>query len=361
MGKGKRNKSERKGNQKDEILYVRENHEILDASNFWDIHQIMREDLYLLSNLRYSLEQILIIDKNNINKNHKLIYDIDNIVEKRDKFINDIDILIKEYEKLDNCDELINIEKIYNDSIEEEIAITDESATYKNVVNINREKSNLEQVYSVMLDCIILSEKIEKKCTDLLYYILKFNSRNNEILSIKEDNLMSEFTFRKKSEHFKFGLDTNIEQDKIINYEFNCEDTYTSTNIVKKYNLKTTTKGILIKKVDHRYINSILKDRIINEHEETGKIFSKYIDIRKTNQIKLLNRILFYIAVITFAFQLFNLPSYYSIFYNHLKNYRTSGEIKFLAMLIFIGAIVVLWIAELTIFKDKKKPKQKQK
>lgn len=281
MGKGKRNKSEKKDNSKDEIFYIRENHEVLDANNFWDIHQVMREDFYLLSNLKYSLENTLIIEKGNISKKHTLVYDFDDIIEKRLQFIDEIDKLIEEYNKLDDCSDLINIEKTCNNSLSDEIAITHEYDSYKNVVNMPREKSNLDQVYSIMIDCITLSEKIEKLCTDVLYYILNLNNRNNEILSLKEENLMSEFTFRKRSEYFYFGLDTNIEQDKTINYEFICEDKYISNKISRKYDLKTSTSGILIKKVDHRYINSTLKDRIINEYTETGNILSKYIDIKK--------------------------------------------------------------------------------
>ncbi len=359
MGKGKRNKSERKENGKDEILHIRENHEILDVNKFWDIHQIMREDFYLLVNLKYSLENILIIENGNLPKGYKLIYDMDDIIEKRLQFIEEINKLIDEYDKLDNIDEFINRDETYNNSVTDEIAITKESSSYRNVVNIHREKSNLEQFYGIMIECIILSEKMENLCKEILYYILTLNSRNNEILSVKEENLMSEFTYRKRSEHFKFGLDTNIEQDKIINYELTCEDKYISDKISRKYNLQISSSGILIKKVDHRYINYILKERIIDEYTETGNIFSKYIDIKKTNQIKLLNRILLYIAVITFAFQLLNLPSDYSNFYNKLKNYMTISEINLLVILIFVGMIVILVISELTIFKDNKKYKEK--
>lgn len=347
LGKGKRKKLRKRENYEEKIFCIHENHEILDVSKFWDIHQIMREDFYLLSGLKYALKNIFIIEKSNNSKNNKLVYDIDNIKERGLGFIEKVDLLSKEFSILDNCEMLLNKENI-NDNY------TTESIKEENVQEVEK-TDNLEELYCIMIECIKLSEKIEGLCKEILDYILKVTSRNNEILSEKEDDLKSEFIYRKMSEHFKFGLDTNLEQDKIINYEFICKSKEISKKISNKYNLNISSSGILIKKNDSRYINNIFKERIINEYTEIGNILSKCTEIKKTKQIKLLNRILFYIAIITFAFQLLSFPSNYMNFCNSLGNFITKLQINYLLLLIFILTIIILVISELTIFKENKK------
>lgn len=359
LGKGKRNKDKRNSQNKketEEILYIRENHEIIDINDFWKIHQIMRSDFYLLDNLRLVLENQLLSLKNP-SKDMKLTYNVEDIDEKVSKFHEEILELKTEYSELDNAEELINKGLGENNEvcINEEVAISKEQNL--NVLNFDKAYNPIH-LFETYISCIKLSERIESKSNDILQFLYMLNTMNNEILSKDKADSQCDFSFRKRAEIFKYGFDVSTDKDKIINYEIKCEDNNTVNILSNKYDLQKTKDGLLLEKRDLRYINSVIQNRVIVEFEEFGNVFKRSIDLERNRQAKILNRILFYIAVIAVGSQLLNLPEDYSSFYEKLRPYLEPTQIKWLAIGILILILVLIVVTEKTIFKETMKVKK---
>lgn len=359
LGKGKRNKEKKSSQNKketEEIFFIRENHEIIDINDFWEIHQIMRSDFYLLDNLKLVLEN-QILSLKNPSKDMELTYKLEEIDEKVSEFYKEILKLKTEYIELDNAEELINKnlgEK--NDlGVDPEVAISKEQNL--NVLNFERVYNPIP-FFETYISCIKLSEKIESKSNDILQFLYMLNTMNNEILSKDKDDSLRDFSFRKRAEIFKYGFDVSTDRDKIINYEIKCDDNNTVNILANKYDLKKTKIGLLIEKRDLRYINSIIQNRVIVEFEEFANIFKRNIELERNRQAKILNRILFYIAVIAVGSQLLNLPEDYSSFYEKLRPYLGPIQIKGLAIGILILIFIIIFVAEKLIFKETMKNKR---
>lgn len=357
MGKGKRNREKKVcKNKKDmeDVLHVRENHEIINTSDFWKIHQIMRSNFYLLDSLKSTLENsIFSLEKP---KNVNLIYEIEDIKAKATKFHEEILILINEYNELDKVEELNeNLDEKKDVNFNQEVAVSEEPNL--NVLNFNNEYNPIPY-FETFISCIKLSEKIESKANDVLHFLYRINAMNNEILSKQDSDLGTDFSLRKSAEILKYGFEVSTDKDKIINYEIKCDDNNTINILSNKYDLERTKDSFILKKRDLRYINSIMQKRVVIEYEEFGNTFKKSIALEKNKQSKILNRILFYIAVIAVGSQLLNLPEDYSSFYEKLSPYLTSTYIKGLAMGIVILIFITIYIAEKIIFKDFTKEKK---
>ena len=76
------------------------------------------------------------------------------------------------------------------------------------------------------------------------------------------------------------------------------------------------------------------------------------IQLERNKQAKILNRILFYIAVISVGSQLLNLPEDYFSFYENLIPYLDSVYIKGLSIGIIVLIFIVILVAEKIIFKE---------
>lgn len=352
MGKGKRNKEIKKLKNKkeeEEILHIRENHKTITISDFWEIHQIMRSDFYLLDSLRLILENSIFALENS-NHEVKLVYEIKNIKAKAQNFHEEIIELTKEYSNLDQVEKLNeNLNNNQKTEINQEVALSQESNL--NVLNFDN-KHNAIPYFETLISCIKLSEKIESKSNDILHFLYKINAMNNEILSIESNDLRTEFSLRKSAEIFKYGFEVSTDKDKIINYEIKCEDNNIINILSKKYDLDRTKESFILKKRDLRYINSIIQKRVIVEYEEFGNTFKRSIQLERNKQAKILNRILFYIAVIAVGSQLLNLPEDYSSFYEKLRPYLEPIYIKGLAIGIIVLIFIVIFLAEKIIFKE---------
>ena len=346
MGKGKRNKQ-----SEEEVLHIRENHEILKDTDFWKIHQIMREDFYLINNLKeYLSNSILVLEpKENIQLTYELNLDIPQTIN---DFLKDIKEISIEFVKLDAVEEELNkLQKKSNanSEIHKEVAVGTDDVS--NVLNLNNH-TNVIPLFNNFVLCIKLSEKIELKTNEILQFLYRFHSMINEIASIRSVDLSQEFITRKRSEIFEYGLDSNVDNDKIINYEIMCTDINVITVLSKRYELEKTNKSVILKKRDLRYVNSNLKKRNIIEFRETGEIIKKSREIEKTRQMKILNRILFYFSSATVGFQLLNLPGNYSTFYEKLKPYISPTTIKGFGIFIFILYLLLIVIVEVNIFSQ---------
>lgn len=356
--KAKEKKGKCTTNEEDEILHIRENHEIIDLKNFWDIHQIMRSDYYLLDSLKENLQTLIVIYPNKKFKNHKFIYAERNIPEENNEFLSKIHSLAAEYKKLDSKDLLNKINATTKDDysngkedVLDEVALTSEA---KNVINLKRELSNAEILTSTIVECIILSEKIEKLSNEILDFLYKVHSRNNEILSIVKTELHMDFVNRKRTTIFEYGLENHLDLDKIINYEIKCECEKTLKYIGIKYKDTEIIKdSFIIKKSDYRYINNLLKKRLLQEYKETGKISQNDLELNKLKQMKVLNRILLYIAVISCALQVLSIPKNYSDFYTTLIKFISSAQITWILIATVALVLITALVSELFIFKNK--------
>ena len=123
MGKGKRNKQNKQ--IQEEVLHIRENHEILSETDFWKIHQIMREDFYLIDNLKESLSNSFFVLKKP-KENIKLCYELDVDIQKTvTKFLKDIEEITIEFNTLDSVEQLNKLQKKSNANAEihKEVAV----------------------------------------------------------------------------------------------------------------------------------------------------------------------------------------------------------------------------------------------
>ncbi len=344
--------------EEDEIFHIRENHEIIDLKNFWDIHQIMRSDYYLLDSLKENLETLIVIYPNKKFKNHNFIYAERNIPEENNEFLSKINSLATEYKKLDSTDFFNKLNATTNDDYSDvnedvinEIVLTSEA---QNVINLKRELSNLEIFSSTIVECIILSEKIEKLSSEILDFLYKVHSRNNEILSIVKTELHMDFVSRKRTIIFEYGLENHLDLDKIINYEIKCDCEKTLKYIGIKYkDAEITKNSFVIKKSDYRYTNNLLKKRLLDEYKETGKISKNDLELNKLKQMKVLNRILLYIAVISCGLQVLSIPKNYSDFYTTLIKFISSTQITWILIATVAIVLIIALISELFIFKNK--------
>lgn len=356
--KSKEKKKKCTTNEEDEIFHIRENHEILDLKDFWDIHQIMRSDYYLLDSLKENLQNLIVIYPNKKFKNHKFIYTERDIPKENNEFLSKINSLADEYKKLDNTDLFKKINASAKDNYSEgkedvpdEVALSSEAT---NVMNFKRELSNLEILTSTIVECIILSSKIEKLSNEILDFLYKVHSRNNEILSIARTELHMDFVNRKRTTIFEYGLENHSDLDKSINYEIKCECEKTLKYIGIKYkDIEITKDSFIIQKSDYRYVNNLLKKRLLQEYKETGSISQKDLELNKLKQMKVLNRILLYIAVISCALQVLSIPKNYSDFYTTLIKFISSTQITWILIATVAIVLIIVLISELYIFKNK--------
>lgn len=347
----KKNINKQNKGKEEEVLHIRENHEILRATDFWKIHQIMREDFYFINNLKESLSNSTIVLKKP-KESMKLTYDLNSDVNQEiNRFLKDIEEISKEFEKLDDTENMNKSQKKsdIDSGIHEEVSVG-VSPDLK-VLNFNNYANTIPFFKNFVL-CIKLSEKIESKTNEILQFLYKLNSMNNEIASIKNADLSLEFATRKRAQIFEYGLDSSVENNKTINYEIMCDDKNAITVLSKIYELEKTNESVILKKKDLRYVNSNLKKRTFIEYRETGEIIKKSRELEKVKQMKILNRILFYFSSSSIGFQLLNLPSNYSNFYEKLRPYFSPITIKGLAMLIFIFCFVLIVIVEVNIFSQ---------
>lgn len=353
-----------KRKEEEEVLYIRENHEVLRETDFWKIHQIMREDFYFINNLKESLSNSILVLKKP-KESMKLTYDLDlDVNQEINRFLKDIEEISKEFEKLDDPENIDKLQKKSNidSEIHKEVAVGLDQEL--KVLNLNNYTNIIPFLDNFVL-CIKLSEKIESKINEILQFLYKLNSMNNEIASIRNADLSIEFTTRKRAQIFEYGLDSSVENDKIINYEIMCIDKNAITVLSKKYELEKTNESVILQKKDLRYVNSNLKKRTFIEYRETGEIIKKSRELEKVKQMKILNRILFYFSSSSIGFQLLNLAGNYSTFYEKLRPYFSAITIKGLAMLIFLFCFILIIIVEVNIFsqlrEDRKNLKEKIK
>lgn len=340
--------------KKEDILHIIENHEILRETDFWKIHQIMREDFYFINSLKKFLSSpILVLKKPKESMN--LIYNLDfDVKQEIKRFLKDIEEVTKEFKELDDTESInISQKKLDIDSeIHKEVAVGIDQE--RKILNLNN-YTDISPFFDHFVLCIKLSEKIEFKINEILEFLYNLNSMNNEIASSENADLNVEFITRKRAQFFEYGFDSSVENDKIINYELMFTDKNVITILAERYNLKKTNKSVIVKKIDLRYVNSNLKKKTFIEYKETGEIIKKSRELKKVKQMKILNRILFYFSSSSLGFQLLNLPANYSNFYEKLSPYCSSITIKILAMLIFLFCCILIIIVEVNIFSQLRK------
>lgn len=316
-----------KKNKKEEFIPMLENHEIVDLlEDFWSIHQILKNNNYILEGLKKKLDIY-----NYLKNDKKTIYKIKNKSESIKNFKFEIDNLLKSYIELDND---LNLYCDY--SLKEKVS-----------TKLNKENNNeLEELFIRLKKYINLSENMEVLINEILYFLYFSKVEFNEILAKNNQKLFFDFSQRKLLDITKKILYKNVNHDKYINYQFviknESEELRTLfKQLEDKYGDENFGNLIIVKKRDFRYLNDILIQNLINEEYETLKLLENELEIKRTNQLNLLNRLVLYIGFI-------------SLLLTAISTFDILKYISFNSILISLIVVIIIFsiVFEKFLFKD---------
>ena len=108
-----------------------------------------------------------------------------------------------------------------------------------------------------------------------------------------------------------------------------------------KYGDENFGNLIIVKKRDFRYLNDILIQNLINEEYETLKLLENELEIKRTNQLNLLNRLVLYIGFI-------------SLLLTAISTFDILKYISFNSILISLIVVIIIFsiVFEKFLFKD---------
>lgn len=308
-----------------------ENHEKVDLLNdFWNMHQILREDYYVLNGIKNIFNRFISIDsKEKCESNNK----------KMDIYVEEINSLINLYH---NLEDIIN--KKYD--LEDEAAID----TYgKQPSSLNE----IEYFYKLVEKCIKLSATFQEKNYDMLMFILNTRITLNLNYSEASDEAKEYYAFSSDKSNVCRNLDISKENDKIINYEIVYTDNDKKMlkdfkSLLEKYGDPefVNNKKIFIGKRDRRYSIKKLIELIELEYNSTIKIHQINESKSKENNLTTLNKNIF---ILNFIASIIGIISVLPI----LKDiYQVYGVEPLLVLCILIAVIIVIFYRQI-FCKDK--------
>lgn len=342
-----------------------ENSEDIDIiKDFWNIHQIMRENSYLLDGVKEKISSNVYCDSEIENKmlfiksnKETPLYVVESKQEKINGFIEEIDKLQEIYNKYERelFDEIENNEVSMNGTVIDEVAIAmDESQEIPcNVANKNKELNTVENLYFKMKSYILLSEEIEEVAYKALTFLYECRVELNEQLSSSDNELILKFAFKREQRNLELLLDSNVDKDKIVNYIFTLNIDDEGTEIKKQFDALVSKYGengyIKIKKKDRRYVINKIREYLSNESCYTDEIISNSISRKQTIQIERLNKILLSLGILSPILALAGfIPTLLKI--EEIHGFKTLIEV-----LIGFGVIVTALIVLLIKFVFRKK------
>ena len=347
----------KKAKKTDKVYRVIENSQDVDIiKDFWNIHQMMRENSYLLDGIKEKISSNVYCDSEIENKMFFIksnketpIYVVENKQETISDFIEEIDKLQAIYNKYEEelFDGIEKNEVSMHDIVFGEVAIAvDEAQDIPcNVANKNRELNTVEKFYFKMKSYISLSEEMEELAYKALAFLYECRIELNEQLSSSDNELILKFAFKREQRTLELLLDSNVDRDKIVNYIFTLNIDDEGDEIKKQFDELISKYGkdrcIKIKKKDKRYVIDKIREYLSNESCYTDEIISNSISRKQTIQIERLNKILLSLAILSPIISLVGfMPTFLKI--EEIHGLKTLIEVLIGFGIIVIALIVVL-------------------
>ena len=282
---------------------IHENYEKIDImKDFWKIHQILREDHYLLDSIKVVFDGTVTLDS------HEKCIENNTTM---DKYICDIDVLNGRYIKLDD--------KLLDDNKE-----MDEVASDLDDISVGFANDFLD-IYSSIKESIELSSDIQKLLYDMLIFIKHKREKLNQISSETCNDADTNYIFNKDKDNVNKLLHRSVEEDKIMNYELvysnkDKEGINEFRKLVNKYgNLNGgNDKKIMFRKTNGKYNIKRLIDEVVQEYQHTITIQNLISDKNKERNVNRLNKNLFILnCVAPIIGVISTLPILYKVYQNY--------------------------------------------